>query len=275
MGAASRLAGRAVKVVAAAADLVSPPPRGVVVLAYHQIGAPRAGSVNLPAALFDEQLAMLVDPRAAGRVARLDDAVAALDAPAPPRDLVAVTFDDGTADFVEHALPLLVKHRVPATLYLATDFVEQGRSFWDDGTVLSWDALREAVSTGLVDIGSHTHTHALLDRVPAAVVDDELDRSIELIGERLGVTARHFAYPKALAPSPAADGAVRARFASAARAGGRPNRFGATDPWLLARTPIVVSDGLSWFRRKAAGGLRLEGGVRERLDERRYAGAAR
>jgi len=270
----SREVARAVKVAAAAVDEVVAPPRGVVVLAYHQVGAPRPGSVNLPVALFDEQMAMLAAQRDSGRVVTLDQAVASVTAAAPPRDLVAVTFDDGTADFVEHAVPILVEHRVPATLYLATDFVEQGRSFWDDGTVLSWSALADAVATGLIDIGSHTHTHALLDRSDD-IVEDELDRSIDLIGERLGVMARHFAYPKALAPSPAADLAVRSRFASAAVAGGRPNRFGRTDPWALSRTPVQVADGTGWFARKARGGLRVEGVVRERLDERRYARATR
>ena len=129
---------------------------------------------------------------------------------------MVITFDDGTADFVDEALPILVQYRVPATLYVATDFVERGRPFPGSGTPLSWSALADAVSTGLVTVGSHTDTHALLDRLPAAAVDGELDRSITLIGERLGVESRHFAYPKALAGTPAADRAVRARFASAA-----------------------------------------------------------
>jgi hypothetical protein len=62
--------------------------------------------------------------------------------------------------------------------------------------------------------------------------------------------------------------------ASAAVAGGRVNRFGATDPWRLARTPVVAADPTADVARKARGGLRLEGWAREQLDRRRYAGAA-
>ncbi len=130
---------------------------------------------------FREQLEYL----GARGVASLDDGVAAVRRSTEPiddRPRLAVTFDDGTADFVESALPLLVEFGVPATLYIATQWVDEGRSFWDDGTVLSWAALREAASTGLVTFGSHTHTHALLDRLPTDEIDvrsrpiDRLDR---------------------------------------------------------------------------------------------------
>jgi peptidoglycan/xylan/chitin deacetylase (PgdA/CDA1 family) len=187
-------------------------------------------------------------------------------------DPVVVTFDDGTADFADQGLPILVEHRVPATLYLATDFIERGRSFPDAGTPLSWAAVADAVSTGLVTVGSHTHTHALLDRLPSAQVAGELDRSVALIGDRVGVEARHFAYPKAVPGSAAADGAVRARFASAALAGTRTNRYGVTDPHRLARSPVQVGDGLRFFACKASGGMRLEDDLRALVNRRRLTG---
>jgi len=286
MSAASKLAGQAVKVASVAVDVLIRPPRGVVVLAYHQVGAPGAGSVNLPASLFDEQMSFLADQGPRRRVVDLTHAIDAIlandtadpSSPTPPGatdDLVVITFDDGTADFVEVAVPILEKYQLPATLYLATDFVERGISFWDDGTVLSWGALRDVLGSGRIGIGSHTHTHALLDRIEPIAAASDLDRSIDLIGERLGIRAEHFAYPKALPASPAIDPLVRERFRSAAVAGGRPNPFGDTDVWRLSRTPIVVADGTSWFERKVRGGLRLEGALRERLDQRRYAEASR
>jgi peptidoglycan/xylan/chitin deacetylase (PgdA/CDA1 family) len=276
-GVTRRAAASALKSASAVADVVRRPPPGVVILLYHQVGAPIGSEVNLPPDRFAQQLDHLADR---GVVIALDEAVDALSPGAGPADAVSsaptfvVTFDDGTADFVDNALPALVERRVPVTLYVATKWVEEQQSFWNDGTLLSWTALAEALSTGLVTIGSHTHSHVLLDRLDPLSIADELDRSIELIGERLGVVAEHFAYPKALPPAPEADLAVRERFRSAALAGTRPNRRGATDPFKLARTPVQVSDGVVWFRRKAAGGMRLEDDVRGVVNRRRYARAS-
>ena len=83
----------------------------------------------------------------------------------------------------------------------------------------------------------------------------------------------HFAYPKAVPPSDAAAAAVRERFVSAALAGTRPNPYGSTDPFALARSPIQVADGMRWFRSKVVGGLHLEDEMRVRLNRRRYAGS--
>jgi peptidoglycan/xylan/chitin deacetylase (PgdA/CDA1 family) len=263
--------GRGFKSVAAAVDRVRPARRGVVVLLYHRVGAGSGLAVDLPLHLFDAQMAALA---ASGRVATLDDALATLTGPAPASgDPIVVTFDDGTADFADHALPILQRHAIPACCYVATDFVERGRAFPNDGTPMSWAALADACATGLVTVGSHTHTHALLDRLDARAVDDELDRSIALLGARLGVEARHFAYPKALPGSPHAQRAVRLRFASAALAGTRPNPYRATDPYRLARSPIQVSDGMHWFAQKAAGGMAFEDTVRRVANRARYAGA--
>jgi peptidoglycan/xylan/chitin deacetylase (PgdA/CDA1 family) len=259
----------AIKVTSAAVDTVRRPAPGLVVLIYHRVGRSTAVEVDLPTALFAEQMRYLA---LHAHVVTLSDGLAAL-RESTPEPMVAVTFDDGTADFAEIALPVMVEHGVPSTLYVATDFIDRAIPFPDDGVPISWSALGDAVATGLVDVGSHTHTHALLDRLPDAAVDAELDRSVALIGDRLGVPARHFAYPKAVMGSPAADRAVRARFDSAAVAGTRVNAYGHTDPYRLARSPIQVSDGMRWFRRKVAGGMRFEDDVRRLVNRKRYAGA--
>ncbi|HEY8526432.1 MAG TPA: polysaccharide deacetylase family protein [Acidimicrobiales bacterium] len=264
---------RSLKTVAAWGDRVRAPGRGVVVLIYHRVGGGSGTEIDLDPGLFDEQMAWLAE---SGRARGLDDALARLAGPEPEAgepDPVVVTFDDGTVDLAEVALPILERHRVPATVYVATDFVEGQRPFPADGTPLTWGAVREMVASGLVTIGSHTHTHALVDRLPPDRVADELDRSIELIGERAGVPADHFAYPKAVAPPAPVEAVVRDRFRSAALGGCRPNPYGRTDPHRLARSAIQVSDGMAWFVRKAQGGMALEDGVRRTVNRLRYAGA--
>jgi peptidoglycan/xylan/chitin deacetylase (PgdA/CDA1 family) len=225
----------------------------------------------LPAGLFEEQMSML-----AGHACSLSDALGVLagsaDAdPGPPA--VVVTFDDGTADLVDIALPILERHQIPATFYIATAFIDEQRPFPDDGTPVSWAGLRDAVATGLVSIGSHTHRHLLLDRASTDEVGDELSRSIDCIGEQIGQAPTDFAYPKAVLGSQAAQRAVRERFRSAALAGTRANVVGQTDVYRLARSPIQTHDGMVWFRRKAAGGMGFEDSLRDTLNRRRYARA--
>jgi peptidoglycan/xylan/chitin deacetylase (PgdA/CDA1 family) len=261
-----------VKATAVGVDAVRRRPPGVVVLIYHRVGGGSELELDLPDELFEAQMARLA---ASGRVVSLGDALVRLGAAAPPNGPtpVVLTFDDGTADFVDRALPVLERYRLPVTLYAATGFIEEGIPFPGEGRPVSWKGLADACSTGLVDVGSHTHRHRLLDRIPATDIADELDRSIELIGERLGRPPLDFAYPKAIPGSADADQAVRSRFRSAAVAGTRPNPFGETDPHALARSPVQRSDGLRWFEHKVDGGMALEDSLRRVLNRWRLAAA--
>ena len=259
-----------VKWTAAASDTFRRP-RGLVVLIYHRVGGHTPVSVDLPRPLFAEQVGALAAEWTTVTLDRASELLVKSTAPAGPPP-VCLTFDDGTADFVDEALPELVARGIPAALYVATDHIESGLPFPDDGRPLSWAGLRDAVSTGFVTVGSHTHTHRLLDRVGGPEAAAELDRSIGLIEDRLGLACRHFAYPKALLGSPAAEEEVRRRFSTAAVARTRPNPYGATDLHRLSRSPVQVSDGMRWFRRKALGGMALEDDLRALRNRRRYAG---
>lgn len=264
---------RVAKAVAATADVVMPSHRGVTVLLYHRVGGGTSAAVDLDPKLFADQLDLLVEHAVP---VSLGTALAALDAaPHPGPDPVVVTFDDGTADVVETALPLLVERGIPALLYVATDSVETGVALPGGGRPVSWAALRDAVSSGWLELGSHTHSHLLLDRAPRELVDGELDTSIDLLTSRCGVAVEHFAYPKGVLGSASSRAAVEARFASAAVAGTQANRYGRTDPYRLQRTPVQRADGLRWFARKLSGGMRLEGDLRRVRNRWRYAGATR
>lgn len=265
-----------VKRASSVADRIAPPPAGVTVLIHHRVGGGSDSEVDLDPADFERQLEHLV---AHHRVLTLDEALQQLagaePAADPSRPPVVLTFDDGTADFTDVVVPLLVRHGVPATLYAATDFIDRSLDFPWGAPPTSWAALRDAASSGLVTIGSHTHSHWLLDRLEPAAIAADLDRSIELIGSHLGAAPRHFAYPKALPGSAAAEIEVRRRFDSAALANSRVNRPGYTDPHRLWRTPVQRSDGFRWFAAKAAGGMRLEGWLRATVSRAKYRGQQR
>ncbi len=259
-----------VKFAARAVETIRRPTDGLVVLIYHRVGARTNVRVDLPTPTFDAQMEMLSETE---EVIGIGEAVDRLKVGEDLSGYCVVTFDDGTADFVDQAMPVLVRHKIPTTLYVATRHIDEQIEFPDDGRPATWLGLAAAVTTGLVTIGSHTHSHALLDRLPAPDVADELDRSIGLIGDRLGVPASHFAYPKALTPTPIADCAVRERFKSASLAGTRANPVGC-DVHRLFRSPIQTTDTDRWFRRKLAGGMRFEDDLRRLANRHRYKGAS-
>ena len=46
------------------------------------------------------------------------------------KDFCVLTFDDGYADFVNCALPLLEKYKLPSTLHVVTEVASTGKMFW-------------------------------------------------------------------------------------------------------------------------------------------------
>ena len=50
--------------------------------------------------------------------------------PSGKKKLCAITFDDGYKDFITHALPVLKKHKAPASMYVITESVNSGMPPW-------------------------------------------------------------------------------------------------------------------------------------------------
>jgi peptidoglycan/xylan/chitin deacetylase (PgdA/CDA1 family) len=79
---------------------------------------------------------------------------------------VLLTFDDARRSFHEQALPVLRDFGARATLFVPTQWISERRS--DDGetngaeTFMTWDQVRASAHSGLVDVESHAHRHALV-----------------------------------------------------------------------------------------------------------------
>ncbi|MHB8576329.1 MAG: polysaccharide deacetylase family protein, partial [Dehalococcoidia bacterium] len=127
-------------------------------------------------------------------------ALASLADPAsrPGRKLVSVTFDDGFASVYQYALPVLRGLGMSATLFVATDHVEQGAPFsWPYAAgdpPLSVKQVRELAAFGF-EIASHTCSHPDLRALSAAALTRELAGSCAAIGRWLGAAPATFAYP--------------------------------------------------------------------------------
>jgi peptidoglycan/xylan/chitin deacetylase (PgdA/CDA1 family) len=131
MDAAQHLLARAARAWAGV-NVASHGPRLSILIFHRVLSKPDPlfpGEVD--AARFDRMMAVV---SRAFRVLPLAQAVRSLaQACLPPRAL-AITFDDGYADNHEVALPILQRHSLPATFFVATGFLDGGR-MWNDSVI--------------------------------------------------------------------------------------------------------------------------------------------
>ncbi|MFL5799993.1 MAG: polysaccharide deacetylase family protein [Actinomycetota bacterium] len=240
---------------------------GLTVLIYHRVGAGMGREMDMPVRTFRGQMEWL---SANAAVVGLREGLERLEG-GLRRDLVAITFDDGYRDVYRRAWPVLRDLQLPAALFLATGFLEgelpapirPGAA--GPGHVvepLGWDEVGEMAATGLVELGSHSHTHREFDRLSVAEAEEECDRSNEVLRRRAGVEAEMFAYPRAVVGN---ETVVARRYRWALAAGGARNVPGRVLRHTLARTPVRASDGLFFFRRRLAGIAPLEDRLYDRL----------
>jgi peptidoglycan/xylan/chitin deacetylase (PgdA/CDA1 family) len=115
-----------------------------------------------------------------------------------------ITFDDGYADNMRFAVPLLLKHEIPFTYFVSTSHVLGGRPFPHDlraGRPLRPNTpaqLRQLVEAG-VEIGAHTRRHVDLggERTPEELADEIVGCKWEL-EHAIGREVRYFAFPYGL-----------------------------------------------------------------------------
>ncbi len=181
---------------APAALAAGPSPGGAVqrtpvpILMYHHLGVAPAG-VRSPAlwvrpARFAEQVRALrragYQAVTLGRVWRAWSGIGSLKLPRRP---VVLTFDDGYADQVTHALPVLARERWPGVLNLTVDFLP------GMGGVPAVQRLLAA----RWEIDSHSLSHADLTTLDPAALQAEVEGSRARIRELLGGGAFFFSYP--------------------------------------------------------------------------------
>lgn len=90
------------------------------------------------------------------QVIPLDEAVLRLRAGTLPARASVITFDDGYADNATNALPILLRHGMTATFFVATSFLGGGR-MWNDSVIESVRALDgNVLDLNEIGLGSHS-----------------------------------------------------------------------------------------------------------------------
>jgi peptidoglycan/xylan/chitin deacetylase (PgdA/CDA1 family) len=145
----------------------------LLILIYHRV-QPSTDPMfpgEVDAATFDWQMGLL---RRHCVPLSLRQGVSLMRAGKLPERAVAVTFDDGYADNAAVALPILQRHAVPATFFVATGFLNGGL-MWNDAII---ESVRRATRTtldlpalgvGRAELGDLGSRGPLADRIIRAV----------------------------------------------------------------------------------------------------------
>jgi peptidoglycan/xylan/chitin deacetylase (PgdA/CDA1 family) len=164
----------------------------VPILMYHYVRAidatadPLGFRLSVRPDRFAEQMDWLAEHRYQPMTVSALAACLRGEARCPARPM-AITFDDGYANTVTEALPILQRHGFPATFYIITGMV-------GNPGYATWDQLRELRDSGM-EIGAHTVSHPALTALPLDLARAEIIESKAELESRLDITITSFSYP--------------------------------------------------------------------------------
>jgi peptidoglycan/xylan/chitin deacetylase (PgdA/CDA1 family) len=223
---------------------------GTPILVYHRFGPVVADSMTVRTSVFERQLEQLEQQDYTVISLRaLVDHLRGEGSPPPARSVV-ITVDDSHRSVYMEMLPVLLRHRVPITLFAYPSAVSRA------GYVLTWEQMRDLAATGLVHIHSHTYWHPNFAQEkrrlsPAAygrLVDDQLKRSRDTLESRLGTKVDMLAWPFGIYDNELIGRATRAGYIAAVTL---DRRHATMSDAIMALPRYLVTDGDTGVRLQA------------------------
>lgn len=168
------------------------------VLLYHRVSDDVRDNLTVGIEQFDRQMEILTrfyDPVSLDDL--LDNSLQLSESTRP----VCVTFDDGYLDNYTNAVPILIKHNIPAAFFVSSGIVGTDQRFPHDQQRsekqipnMCWDNVLEMHHRGFY-IGSHTVTHIDCVAEDEEIVKRELEESFAEIRFRFNKNECVLAYP--------------------------------------------------------------------------------
>ncbi len=234
------------------------PRRVLPVLMFHRIDRTGDGDPALTVSpeTFETHLTWIT--QRGFRALSLDEAYEAFVSGRVPRRSVLLTFDDGFADTLRIAAPMLAAAGLRAAVFVPAGLLGQearlapsygGASEHGPATGRIADAaeLCAWLDSGH-DLGSHSLSHSDLTRIPETEIEREAVESKRVLEEAVGRPVTDFCYPYAH-HSPEARETVRAAGYRSAYAGEPPTQ----SLWALPRMMVFPNDSERRFARKLSG----------------------
>ena len=240
----------------------SPPAGSIPILMYHSISNDAESGVRAyyrtatAPAVFASHMNYLHEQHY--RTVNLAEAARALQNGGATEKLAVITFDDGYADFIDHAMPAMSRYGFTATIFLPTAFIGQEARQFKGKDCLTWAQVRELQKSG-IDFGSHTINHPQLSTLDPSAVAQEVSQSKRTIENELSRAVESFAYPFAFPEQKASFvESLREVLVESGYRQGVCTRIGTArpkeDPYFLRRLPMNSLDDAALFNAKLRGG---------------------
>jgi peptidoglycan/xylan/chitin deacetylase (PgdA/CDA1 family) len=227
-------------------------PPGLRILYYHRIADDRDPLAVSPDDFRRQMDALATSGQRVVDLYEIDDL-----ALAPDEAAIALTFDDGYADVLANALPVLREHGFASVVFVVPGAIDGRAAFewYPPGAmppVAGWDELRAEERAGLVHFEPHTITHPVLTALARRDATREIAESKSEVEAELGRPARLFCYPAGYYSAREAELVRECGFHAAVTC-----EFGVNHaPFAhneLRRTIVERSDPLWLFRARLAG----------------------
>jgi peptidoglycan/xylan/chitin deacetylase (PgdA/CDA1 family) len=213
--------------------------RPPVILAYHGLAELRRDldphNLMLPPGDFVRHVEGL--RRRGYEFLKMADLAARLRAGGDLRGACALTFDDGSVDNHDVLPALLERLGVPATLFVCPGLFGDPHPFLpaESGVrLMTLEEARALAAVPLVEIGSHTVLHTVLDHADADEAYREMFDSKRMLEDMLGTDVQSFAYPDCgysrFCPAAAEQSGYTSAVTCAGRGGLRPFELSRESP---------------------------------------------
>lgn len=162
------------------------------ILMYHNVceNENNSSELNISVSKLESQLCYLVEKGyTSSHLSELEKKTSI------PEKSIVITFDDVTENQLLYALPLLKKYNIKATFFIPFSFI--GKSdLWNDGAekIMTIEQLK-SLDSEIIELGHHSYFHRKYSTLSVEEIQDDFDKSFELITNNDLKVSPVLAYP--------------------------------------------------------------------------------